>query len=206
MKDNLYIIGFAGIFSTVCAVLLTSAATFTAPYRENNARIEEVLNILTALNVPLQESDSAAQLLESFKRNVREEKRGEISLYIYASAEEPNQPKAMALRFAGPGLWGPIEGFLAVDPDGQRIRAITFSRQEETPGLGGEIAASWFREQFVGKAFSREGAPINFRPPGAELKANEVHAITGATMTCDKVETIVNNILTKFIEETHGQL
>jgi Na+-transporting NADH:ubiquinone oxidoreductase subunit C len=206
LKDNLYTIGFAGGFSMICALLLTAAATVTAPYRENNARIEEVLNILTALNVPVQEGDSAARLLDQFQQNVREETRGAIRLYVYAAPEAPQQPKALAVRFTGPGLWGPIQGFLAVEPDGKKIRALTFSHQEETPGLGGEIAAPWFRAQFVGKEFAREGKPIRIRPPGAELGANEVHAITGATMTCDKLEAIINGILTEFIEETNGQL
>jgi Na+-transporting NADH:ubiquinone oxidoreductase subunit C len=206
LKDNLYTIGFAGALSTLCALLLTSAATLTAPFRENNARMEEVLNILAALNVPVEEGASASRLLDTFRQNVREENRGAVSLYTYVTPEEPNRPKALAVWFAGPGLWGPIEGFLAVEPDGTRIRAITFSRQEETPGLGGEIASSWFRDQFVGKEFARAGEPIVFRPPGADLGANEVHAITGATMTCNKLEAIINNILAKFIEETNGQL
>jgi len=202
LKDKLsYTIGFAGIFSAVCALLLTSAATLTAPFREKNARMEEVLNILRALNVPLAANTGAASLLDLFQKNVREETRGSLRLYAYVSPEEPDRPKAWAVRFAGPGLWGPIEGFLAVEPDGQKIRALTFSRQEETPGLGGEIVSDWFRAQFVGKKFAREGAPIRFRPPGTDLGANEVHAITGATMTCDKLEAIVNGILTQYIQE-----
>jgi Na+-transporting NADH:ubiquinone oxidoreductase subunit C len=206
LKDSLYVIGFGGIFSTVCALLLTSAANFTAPYRENNARVEEVTNILAALNVPFEKDDSAEQLLEIFERDVREEKRGDMTFFIYASPEEPNKPKALAVRFAGPGLWGPIEGFLAVEPDMRTIRAVTFSHQEETPGLGGEIASSWFRDQFVGKslmdATGRIGVAIGGAPPGP----TSVNAITGATMTCDKLEAILKDVMTRFIEETHEPL
>ena len=43
MKDNLYTIGYAGVLGTVCALLLTGVASFTAPYKANNARVEEVL-------------------------------------------------------------------------------------------------------------------------------------------------------------------
>lgn len=203
MKDNLYIIGFAGALGLVCALLLTSVAVITAPYRENNARMEEVLNILLALNVPTESGDSSAQLLEKFERYVRQETRGDLDLYVYAAPEEPERPRALAVRFAGAGLWGPMRGFLAFEPDGTRIRALTFSHQEETPGLGGEIVAPWFRGQFAGREFSREGTPIRMRAPGTDLQPNEVHAITGATMTCDKLETILNGIIMKFIEETH---
>jgi hypothetical protein len=54
LKDSIYTIGFAGFLSTTCTLLLTSAATFTKPYRENNELVEERLNILVALNVPLE--------------------------------------------------------------------------------------------------------------------------------------------------------
>lgn len=202
MKDNVYTIGFAGVLGATCALLLTSAATFTKPYRDNNERVEEVLNILTALSVPFEEGDSAARLLDIFKLNVREETRGDLNLYVYASPDEPGQSKALAVRFAGPGLWGPIEGFLAFEPDRKKIRALTFSHQEETPGLGGEIASSWFRTQFVGKSVMDETGRIGIAIGGTP-GANTVDAITGATMTCDKLETILNGIITKFIEETN---
>jgi Na+-transporting NADH:ubiquinone oxidoreductase subunit C len=159
LKDNAYTIGFAGVLSATCALLLTSAAVFTKPFRDNNTRVEEVLNILAALNVPLEKGESAEQLLKKFEQNVREEKRGDITLYLYSTPEAPDKPKAVAVRFIGPGLWGKIEGFLAVEPDLRTIRAVTFSHQEETPGLGGEIASSWFRNQFVGKSLVDEAGP-----------------------------------------------
>ena len=205
MKDSLYTIGYAGVFSATCALLLTGAASLTAPFRENNARVEEVLNILTALSVPMEEGESAAQLLEKFERNVQKEIRGQITLYTYTAPEAPTELKALAIRFAGPGLWGPIEGFLSLEPDLKTIRAITFSHQEETPGLGGEIASSWFREQFVGKPIVDEAGHVGIAIGGARTGANSVDAITGATMTCDKLEATLNQFITQFIEETHGQ-
>ncbi len=205
MKDNAYTIAFAGVLSSTCALLLTSAATFTKPYRENNELVEERLNILAALNVPLEKGESAEQLLKKFEQNVREEERGDLTLYLYATPEAPDEPKAVAVRFIGPGLWGKIEGFLAVEPDLRTIRAITFSRQEETPGLGGEIASSWFRDQFVGKSLVDEAGRIGVTIGTAEPGHNSVDAITGATMTCDKLQAILDDIMTKFVEETNEQ-
>ncbi len=110
--------------------------------------------------------------------------------------------RAMAVPFAGQGLWGPIRGFLALDPDMKTVRGITFYEQEETPGLGGEIASSWFREQFKGKSIaSSEGKPgIHIRRGGGASGANEVDAITGATMTCNKLEAIINAVIGQIIE------
>ncbi|UCD52533.1 MAG: FMN-binding protein [Phycisphaerales bacterium] len=202
MKDSLYTIGYAGILGTLCALLLTGVASFTAPYKANNARVEEVLSILTALGIPHAPDDSAARLLEIFDANVREARQGDSTIYIYASPEGEEEPQAVALKFAGPGLWGPIEGFLALEADMKTIRGLTFSHQEETPGLGGEIGAPWFREQFVGKTIvDRTGQPgISI---GGGQGANAVDAITGATMTCDKLEAILDGVISRFVEERH---
>jgi Na+-transporting NADH:ubiquinone oxidoreductase subunit C len=203
LKDNIYTIGFAGVLSSTCALLLAGAATFTKPFRDNNERVEEVLNILSALNVPLEKGESAEQLLTKFEQNVREEKRGDLALYVYSAPETPSRPKALAVRFLGSGVWGPIEGFLALEPDMKTIRAITFAHQEETPGLGGEISAAWFREQFVGKSIRDAAGQAGFIIGKAEAGPNAVNAITGATMTSDKLEVILNDIIRKFVEESH---
>lgn len=205
MKDDLYTIAFAGLLSTVCALLLTGAAAVTAPYRENNAKIEEVQNILSALNVPMEEGESPAQLVQKFEQSVREEKRGDTTFYVYSLPDTPNRPEAMAVRFTGSGVWGPIEGFLALAPDMKTIRAITFAHQEETPGLGGEISARWFRDQFVGKSVRDAAGRVGIVIGKAEAGPNAVNAITGATLTSGKLETILNNTLRKSVEENNEQ-
>ncbi|MBN1359045.1 MAG: FMN-binding protein [Sedimentisphaerales bacterium] len=203
MKGDAYTIAFAGVLGTVCALLLTGAASFTAPYRASNAQAEEVLNILTALGVPFDQGASAQRLVDVFEQNVQERERGDLTVYAYVPEGDQGQPQAFAVRFSGPGLWGPIEGFLALEPDMRTIRAVTFYHQEETPGLGGEISASWFREQFVGKsvvdATGEPGITI-----GGAAGPNSVNAITGATMTCDKLEAILDGVLQKLVEETNG--
>lgn len=203
MKGSLYTLGYAGALGAVCGLLLTGAASFTGPYRAANAKAEEVLNILTVLKVPFQADASPEQLVEIFNRNVREESRGEATVYVYSAPQAKGQIQAVVIRFSGPGLWGPIKGFLAMEPDMITIRGITFYEQEETPGLGGEIASSWFREQFVGKSIVDETgkAGIIIRGGGEKTARNEVDAITGATMSCDKVEEILNRVVKTIVEE-----
>ena len=65
---------------------------------------------------------------------------------------------ALALR--SPGFWGPIDGYLGVDSRAERILGIAFTRQGETPGLGGRIVEAWFREQFRGKPIVDDGQPV----------------------------------------------
>jgi len=205
LKGDAYTIGFAGVLGTVCALLLTGAARFTAPYRESNAQVEEIVNILSALGVPFEHGASAQKLLDLYDQNVQEQQRGDLVLYVYSPpGGEKSQAKAYALRISGPGLWGPIEGFLALEPDMKTIRAITFYHQEETPGLGGEIAADWFKKQFVGKTIVNGAGEPGITIGGA-AGPNTVNAITGATMTCDKLEAILDGALQQLVEETNGK-
>ena len=203
MRGNLYTLGFAAGLGAVCALLLTAAASFTYPYKTANARAEEVLNILTVLKVPFQADASPEQLVKIFSTNVREESRGDITVYVYSPPQAKGKTQAVAALFSGPGLWGPIKGFLALEPDMRTIRGITFYEQEETPGLGGEIASSWFREQFVGKSIVDEaGKPGIIIQQGKRKPAPiEVDAITGATMTCNKVEAMLNTAIKTIVEE-----
>ncbi len=203
MKGDAYTIGFAGVLGTVCAGLLTGAATFTAPYRASNEKAEEIVNILTALGVPFHPGASARELVDVNDQNVQAQHRGDLTVYAYLPPGDEGLPKAYALRFSGPGLWGPIEGFLALEPDMRTILAITFYRQEETPGLGGETAAPRFKKQFVGKSVVNAAGEPGISIGGA-AGPNTVNAITGATMTCDKLEAILDKTLQKLIEESNG--
>lgn len=198
MKGSLYSLIYAAVLGTVCALLLTAAANVTAPYRQANAEAEEVRNVLAVLEVPLPPGTSAKQLSEVFKNNVREEKRNGIENYVRFQPEAREKIQAIALRFSGAGLWGPIKGFLALEPDMKTIRGITFYEQVETPTLGGEIAAKWFRDQFAGKSIvdgsGNVGIIISSKGDPAP---NKVDAISGATMTCDKVQMILNELIEK---------
>ena len=202
MKRSIYALGYAAVLGATCALLLTAAARVTAPYIQANAEAEETLKILMVLRVPLQPDTSAKQLGQVFESNVREEKHGGITTYVYSPPEAKGQIQAVALQFSGPGLWGPVKGFLALEPDMKTIRGVTFYEQEETPGLGGEIASSWFQEQFVGKSIVDEnGVPGIIISSAGESASNKVDAISGATMTCNKVQAILNEVIKSILRE-----
>ena len=204
MKGSLYALAYAAVLGAVCALLLTAAASFTKPFQEANAKAEEVLNTLLALKVPLSDKPSSGELVEIYDKNVREEKRGDVETYVYYSSPEADaKPQAIATRFSGPGLWGPVKGFLALEPDMKTIRGITFYEHEETPGLGGEIVSSWFRAQFVGRSIvDEDGNPSITISSAGEPAANKVDSITGATMTCDKVQAMLNAAIRDILKET----
>ncbi len=196
MKGNVYTLYYAGVLGTVCALLLTAVAKITEPYKEANAKAEKNRNILNVLQVPYPAKTSSQQLVKIFEENVRPETFSELKIYRYVPPEDSDNDETVAFGFEGPGLWGHVKGFLALDPDMKEIRGVTFYEQEETPGLGGEIVASWFREQFVGKSIVDEaGNPGIIIKSGGEPAPNKVDAITGATMTCDKVQAMLNEAI-----------
>ena len=203
MKSNLGTLLYAAVLGTVCALLLTASAEFTRPYQDANQRAEEIRKVLSTLGVPMEEGASAMALLKVFEESVKLEQRDERDIYTYVSSDAPDQVLAVAVQFSGPGLWGPIIGFVALEPDLQTIRGVTIVKQEETPGLGGEIATEPFCAQFVGKATKNASGRVGIAITGSggELGDTQVNAITGATITCDKLQAVINEALTVILEE-----
>ncbi|MHC4111627.1 MAG: FMN-binding protein [Planctomycetota bacterium] len=198
MKGSLYSLIYAAVLGTVCALLLTAVADVTAPYRQANAEAEEILNVLMVLDVNLPSDTSVKQLKGVFEKNVREEQRNGIEAFVRFQPGAQEQVQVIALRFSGQGLWGPIKGFLALEPDMKTIRGLTFYEQQETAGLGGKIAEKGFRDQFAGKSIEDEdGNPGVIISSSGDPALNKVDGISGATMTCDKVQMMLNELIEK---------
>jgi len=197
VKNNLYTLFYALTMGTICAVLLTGVGQATKPYKDANARDEKMRNIVFVLGA-VEEGASKADIQKAYEESVTEVKDDDVvQRYVYS---KDGVEQSIAIPLAGPGLWGPIKGFLSLDPDKVTIRGVTFHEQEETPGLGGEIASPDFRNQFVGKKIiSTTNAPgIDIIQGGDSSAQNVIDGITGATMTCDKVEDLINDAIIEF--------
>jgi Na+-transporting NADH:ubiquinone oxidoreductase subunit C len=161
---------------------------------------------LTALKAPFDSQAGADELITIFERNVVEQSLGKkdpLTLYVY-KPEGSDAIIAVAVRFVGPGLWGPVKGFLALEPDYKTIRGVTFYEQEETPGLGGEIVTDDFRSRFEGKQIADEQGQwgIDIMIASSEQTGpNKIAGISGATMTCDKVQEMMNAIIETLAEK-----
>jgi Na+-transporting NADH:ubiquinone oxidoreductase subunit C len=79
-----------------------------------------------------------------------------------------------------------------VEKDLKTLTGIEFIKQNETPGLGGRITESWFKEQFRGKRW-----PLSVVPEGDPAGDQEFQAITGATNTTNGIRDILNNRLAR---------
>jgi len=107
----------------------------------------------------------------------------------------PDGSKHYILSGYGAGLWGPIWTYIAVKEDG-KIAGALFDHASETPGLGGEIVTDNFRNQFTDKVIlsSGEVVPVTVVKGGnANADANEINAISGATITSKAVQTMITN-------------
>ena len=120
------------------------------------------------------------------------------------TAKRDGQITAYILPISGQGFWAPIKGVVGIKTDRKTITGIAFYEQNETPGLGAEIAKAPFRKQFEGKVISSEAQPIDFRRPGTTLGDSEVHAVTGATQTSNRLEVIINTELKKWRDRSES--
>lgn len=124
---------------------------------------------------------------------------------VYAR-KDGDKVGAYALPLNGVGLWGPISGYLALNPDAQSVLGATFFAPKETPGLGAEITQPKFKDQWAGKKVVDGGKPRAIRVvkgeakiacPGAAVDYC-VDGVSGATITGDGVDKMVAEALTTY--------
>ena len=105
--------------------------------------------------------------------------------------------RQVILPVHGYGLWSTLYGFLALKGDFRTVSGLKFYDHAETPGLGGEVDNSSWREKWDGKiAFDESGKAIievtkgvvDQRRPGAE---HRVDGLAGATLTTRGVDNLL---------------
>jgi Na+-transporting NADH:ubiquinone oxidoreductase subunit C len=75
-------------------------------------------------------------------------KRREKYSYVYLVKKPDGSLDQIVLPIRGYGLWSTLYGFLTLDADTTTIRGLTFYEHMETPGLGGEVDGSKFKDQW----------------------------------------------------------
>lgn len=192
-KNYAYTVAFILVVSIVFTAILAAANAAALPMIEENALLAERRAILDVF--ALDTTGSAPEVFSRFDQSIRTVEAGELTLY--AQVDSGGKVLGYAVPFAGPGLWGIIEGYLGISPDHTKILGLVFTQQNETPGLGGRIEEPIFRDQF-------RSLPIQ---PGQDLafgtsSGQEIDAVTGATSTSNAVLKILNQLL----DETVSQL
>ena len=106
------------------------------------------------------------------------------------------------LPMYGAGLWGPIWGYVAVNDDGNTIYGANFSHEGETPGLDARIADKDFQDEFVDKLLFHDGefkcVVVLKKGQKSANGAEQVDALTGATITSLGVSAMLEDCLTPY--------
>ena len=187
MKDKVLMVVFVLVLGSVLTTALVGVDYYTADRIKANKEFKIKTRVLGALGIPY--TADKVEVEENFSKNVQEKVLGERNFYI-------SQDGNIAFQFDGSGLWGRIQGVLALSPDLETIRGLTIIHQEETPGLGGRIVEENFLSKFNGKKISPN---LVITPPGKASAENEVDGITGATLTSKAFEKILNGQMKEYV-------
>jgi len=120
------------------------------------------------------------------------------NMYPVFVLREGSLDKALAFEMRGKGLWGPISGYLALKNDGRTVLGVTFDAPKETPGLGAEIMYEKFRARWVGERIVNDAGeidPVDVEKMCAKDDKNCVDGVSGATITCNGVDAMVEEAL-----------
>ena len=196
-NSNVYTIIYAAIIVVIVAVLLALVSQVLSPRQAANKLLDTQKQILVALNQDYSNTDPAALYLSLVNDTI--DVNG-APVYV---ANIKGETKYV-LKLHGAGLWGGIGGFLTLDADKNTIYGINFNHESETPGLGAEIVTEKFRSQFPGKHIKNDAGEV---VSVAVLKAGkvadnqeQVDALSGATITCDGVSTMLATNLAEYAE------
>lgn len=116
---------------------------------------------------------------------------------VYYQAEKDSIVLGYCFPISGKGLWGTIDALIVLSPDLKVLQKIDIIDQNETPGLGGRITESWFKDQFKDKIIINDGVVKKFQLTSEEsyAKGQDIQQITGATFSSKAVvEMIYNNV------------
>ena len=190
MKDKILMIVFVLVLGSILTAALVAVNHVTTPVIEKNEQIATKSSILRALGI----SFEPGEVERVFAGNVEQLEEQGTTYYVAENGD-------IAFAYSGSGLWGPIEGIIAIQPNFQTLEGVTISRQEETPGLGSRITEVQYLAQFEGRRFT-EG--LRLVQPGRSSADNEIDSITGATMTARAFIQILNESIRETVPAIAG--
>jgi Na+-transporting NADH:ubiquinone oxidoreductase subunit C len=103
----------------------------------------------------------------------------------------------VVLPIRGAGMWSMMYGYVALEADFNTIAGVLFYEQNETPGLGDQIAKPHWQAKWAGKQLYDEAGEMLFHiaegpvAEGASGAEYQVDALTGATVTANAVTALM---------------
>lgn len=189
-----FMIIMAGFFT---AILATGQAAMN-PRIAQNQEIARQQSLLYAFDIP--SGGTNAEVTAAYEKYIQPDTRtidGQ-EIQAFRQVDDAGAVQGYAFPFSGAALWGTIRGYLAVDQDLATIKGLTFTEQNETPGLGGRIDEEPFKSQW-------RGIPL---PEGdiryGQVGDKQLDAISGATQSSTAVTRVVNELKKNVISKWEG--
>lgn len=189
MRDKPY---FAVVYMFIVTAVFTSVLVgFSRLTRQRVKNNEQLAFEKAVVQVfPTIQADGNAQVHKIFTEKFQRRTTADNGVFFVYVPED--EVAGYAVPVEGKGFWDTIKGVVGIASDQETITAVSFYEQKETPGLGARIAEPDFCGQFVGRKIASGPSPIAIRPVGTSLHDNQVFAVTGATQTCIRLETLIN--------------
>ena len=226
-NSNSYIIIYSTFLVVIVAFLLAFVFQFFKPAQDANVALDKKKQILNSLNLRGFENEEANKMYKKviladnilnangdivqqgtqggestgFKLGVSDYKEGKLALYLCKIEGKTKY----VIPVYGMGLWGPINGYIAVNDDKSTIYGVYFNHASETAGLGAEIKdnANWqalFKNKHI-FANDRNTVALSIsKKIDPEKQANQVDAVTGATLTMNGVTEMLHEGLGAYIK------
>lgn len=214
VNSNAYIIIYSVVMVVVVAVLLSVASLSLQSRQSENMLNEKRQQIVKALGENPETASYAdvvaeAVMLDKSGNAISGKSEADIFSALndltasFDAGEFPvfkAQNGCVVIPVYGAGLWGPVWGYLALEPDMNTVKGIVMDHSGETPGLGAEITTDKVQSSFVGKTIfeGNELVSVSMRKGGA-TNNHEVDAISGGTKTCDGVNEMIKSGLTDYL-------
>ena len=211
-NSDIYAILYSVVVVVIVAFLLAGVSSALKPKQDANVELDKKKQILASLNIKDQ-ADAASVYANVIKADpivnaegnvvaqeggfaVANEEVNDANLPLYLA--EVDGAKKYIIPMTGNGLWGGIWGYLALNDDCNTIYGVYFSHASETPGLGAEIASDKFQSRFPGREVYRDGNVALTIVKKVTDEAVEVNAISGATITCNGVNDMLQRKLAPY--------
>ena len=200
-NSNTYIIIYSVVLVVIVAFCLAFVYTSLKERQEANVALDVKKQVLAALDIRDFADDAAAETVYQETVEKTDTLDAETKKIVYLCNVKGE--KKYVLFVKGMGLWGPVWGYVALNADKTTVYGAYFNHEGETAGLGAEIKDSraW-QNLFKGKTAYADGKPMlsvkkanDIRP---EEKAYTVDAITGATLTSDGVNLMLQSCLADY--------
>ncbi len=212
-NSNAYIIFYSVVMVVIVAVLLAVASLSLQERQNDNMLNEKKDQIVKALGeggsvyadvvAEAVMLDKDGNVIEGKSEadifNALNDMGGTIAAGTYPIFKAKNG--CVVVPIYGAGLWGPVWGYIALEPDMDTVKGIVLDHKGETPGLGAEISTEKHQAMYPGKKIynGTKLVGITLKKGGAseasENYAHEVDAISGGTKTCDGVSAMIKDCL-----------